>query len=127
MDSADEFTLRTDADLSAALESAASEIDRWRPAGLLSAAATAVLRDVSMTLARMLIHQDQALDVAHPIVREALEARAWLRALAAGTVRLPDDATTDAATATTTTRTGSPTRVYGDCFVAQYDLTRGGC
>ena len=85
----DEFALRDDADLEQALAAATAEIDSWRPAGALSDAATAILRDRCLILARLVAHQDQALDDAHPIVRDAREVRAWLRALAAGTVGLP--------------------------------------
>lgn len=90
----DEFTLREDADLAAALTAASAEIDRWRPQGTLSADALVVLQGVCVALARMLLHQDQALSVEHPIVRDAKEARDWLRALAAGTIRLPGGAST---------------------------------
>jgi phage gp36-like protein len=89
LDGVDEFAHREDADLEAALTAASAEIDRWRPEGAIGAAAAAVLSDVCVTLARLLAHQDQALAAEHPIVREAREARAWLKALAEGRVRLP--------------------------------------
>jgi phage gp36-like protein len=94
----DEFALRDDADLEQALSAASAEIDSWRPAGVVSGAGAVVLSAKCMTLARMLVHQDQALDEAHPIVRDGREVRSWLRALAAGTVRLPAD-TADAGAA----------------------------
>lgn len=89
LDDADEFAAHDDAHLERALAAAASELDSWRPAGVLSDAATAVLTDKCLTLARLHAHQDAALDESHPIVREALAVRDWLKALAAGRVVLP--------------------------------------
>jgi phage gp36-like protein len=85
----DEFTEREDGELDLALQAAADEIDSYRPAGELTAAATAILRDKSLTLARMLAHQDAALDLVHPIVRDAQAVRDWLLLLARGVVHLP--------------------------------------
>jgi phage gp36-like protein len=85
----DEFALHSDAQLGEALAAAGAEIDAWRPPGRLGTAALAVLRHQCLTLARMLAHQDQPLDAVHPIVREGLAVREWLRALAVGKVALP--------------------------------------
>lgn len=85
----DEFALRLDTDLVRALQAAADEIDSYRPQGELATEATAILRDKSLTLARMLLHQDEALGPEHPIIRDAEAVRAWLLLLARGTVRLP--------------------------------------
>lgn len=87
-----EFEVRTDADLDAALADAARIIDGWLPAGDLSAAALTVLAGHQMILARRALYPDQALDEAHPIVRDARETLDWLKALAAGRVGLPADA-----------------------------------
>ena len=118
VDGADEFALREDADLNQALIAASAEIDRWRPQGDLGAAALDVLRDVAMTLGRMIIHQDQALGDDHPIVREAREARAGLRSLASGTVRLPGNAATIVSPIAAAPRT----LVYGDAWMARYEI-----
>ncbi|MFZ1574443.1 MAG: hypothetical protein WAT36_04250, partial [Chromatiaceae bacterium] len=80
----DEFLTHSDAHLAAALTAASAEIDSWRPAGDLGTAARAVLHDKCLTLARLLVHQDQPLEELHPIVREGLAVRAWLKALANG-------------------------------------------
>ena len=87
----DEFAAHADAHLDQALAAASAEIDSWRPPVALGVAATAVLKDKCLTLARMLAHQDQPLEASHPIVREGLAVRAWLKALSAGAVRLPAD------------------------------------
>lgn len=87
----DEFESREDAMLDRALAAASAEIDSWRPPGTPGTAALAVLTDKALTLGRMLVYQNEALDDGHPIVREGLAVRAWLRALAAGTVQLPID------------------------------------
>ncbi|MEY2686292.1 MAG: hypothetical protein RL375_490 [Pseudomonadota bacterium] len=113
---ADEFAHRDDADLEQSLIAASAEIDSWRPASnLVTAANLAVLRDKALILARMMIHQDQALSDEHPVVRDAQEVRRWLRALAAGTVRLPDEAGVSGAPA-------APIRkmVYGAEFDSYY-------
>lgn len=94
-DRIDEFELRTDGDLTAALAAAGAEIDSYRPAGALSVAATAVLRDKCLTLARMLVHQDEALSEEHPIVRDGKAVRAWLVLLAKRIVLLPADVAAD--------------------------------
>ncbi len=118
VDGTDEFSLREDADLDQALVAASAEIDRWCPSGVLGAAALVVLRDVALTLGRMIIYQDQALGDDHPIVRDAKEARAWLRALASGLVRLPGD---DAAGFSPN---AAPTRamLYDSTFTSQYRI-----
>ncbi len=82
----------TDAHLSAALTAASAEIDSWRRPGSLSTDALAIVRDKCMVLARMLAHQDHALDDVHPIVRDGLAVRDWLRAVAAGRVLLDPEA-----------------------------------
>jgi phage gp36-like protein len=117
----DELANRTDADLNQALVAASAEIDRWRPAGELGADASAVLRDVCLILGRMLAHQDEALGEDHPIVRDAIAARAWLRALAAGSVRLPVD---EVAADGSGGASAAPVRVmvYDDAWSARYML-----
>lgn len=87
----DEFALREDEELALALTAASSEIDSYRPAGPLSVAAADILREKCLTLARMLAHQDEALDDAHPIVRDAKSVRHWLDLLARKQIELPVD------------------------------------
>ena len=87
----DEFVTRPDAELQQALDAASREIDSYRPAGTLSTAAAGVLTEQCLVLARLLVHNDAALDGSHPIVRDARAVREWLRDLARGTARLPDD------------------------------------
>jgi phage gp36-like protein len=88
-DDVDEFAHIGDTDLAQALVAASAEVDSWLPGGDLSSEDTAVIKDKALTLARMLAHQDSALSVEHPIVRDAKEVRDWLKALAAGRVKLP--------------------------------------
>lgn len=116
-DEVDEFALRTDDDLTQALTAATAEIDSYRPAGALSDAALAILADKCLILARLLINQDQALDDAHPIVRDAKQVRHWLDLVARQIVRLPRDDT-----ATISAAIAAPTRTmtYGADFVAGY-------
>jgi phage gp36-like protein len=85
----DEFAAEDDAKLDSALNAAAVEIDSWRPAAVLSDAALEILADKALTLARLHLHQDEALDPIHPIVREAEAVRTWLKALSRGEVNLP--------------------------------------
>lgn len=113
----DAFALRDDADLQAALDSASAEIDSWLPQGARSAAALAILRDKCLTLARMLLAQDQALDAAHPIVRDALAVRTWLRA----GLPLPTDAA-DAAAGPQAPQVGAPPEVFGGAFLARFGV-----
>lgn len=115
----DEFAGRDDADLEQAIAAASAEIDRWRPAGALTAADLAVLADVALPLARQAMYKESALDSTHPIVVDAANARAWLRALAAGTVRLPSSLVAgDAVPATPAT--DAPDSVFGPDFVRRY-------
>ena len=90
-----EFELRTDEVLQAALDAATTEIDSYRPAGELAPEALPVLRHHCQVLGRLNLYRDQALDATHPVVREAIETRRWLRLLAGGQVALPqgDDTT----------------------------------
>lgn len=118
IDGSDEFAFREDADLDQALAAASAEIDRWRPPGDIGAAAMAVLRDVAMTLGRMVAHQDQALSEDHPAIRDAKEARTWLRALAAGTVRLPGNA----AIVISPVAASQRTMVYDDAWMARFEI-----
>lgn len=113
----DEFATRDDVDLDQALTAASAEIDSWRPLGLVSLAAADVLKDKCLILARMVIHQEEALDESHPIVRDAIEVRRWLRALAAGTVQLPGDDESAGAV-----RSAARTLVYDDAWLARYTL-----
>ena len=115
LDGADEFAEREDADLDQALTAASTEIDSWRPQGVIGSAAVAILRDKAMTLARMLVYQAQTVDPDHPIVRDAMDVRDWLRRLATGTVHLPTDGTATAAPA-------APTRtmVYDADWLTDY-------
>jgi len=117
LEGTDEFAEREDADLDQALAAASTEIDSWRPQGVVGAAGVAILRDKAMTLARMLVYQAQIVDPDHPIVREAMEVRDWLRRLASGSVHLPTDGTATAAPA-------APTRtmVYGADWLTDYSL-----
>ncbi len=114
----DEFALRTDDDLEQALTAASAEIDSYRPAGTLSAAALAILADKCLILARMLLHSDQALGDDYPVVRDAKQVRRWLDLLARQAVRLPVDAATAAPTATVA---GTRALVYAEGFAAGYD------
>jgi len=115
LDGIDEFAEREDADLTQALEAASTEIDSWRPQGSVGTAALAVLRDRALTLARMLVYRAQVVDPDHPIVRDAMDVRDWLRRLAAGTVHLPTDATSAASPAA-----HARTMVYGDDWDLRY-------
>lgn len=95
----DEFAARADTELARALQAASSEIDSYRPAADLTAAALQVLKDKCMTLARMFAHQDAALDESHPIVRDAQRVLDWLLNLSRGVVHLPaGDGTTSGGT-----------------------------
>lgn len=114
----DEFAHRDDADLDQALTAASAEIDSWRPLGAVSLAAAAVLKDKCLILARMLIHQDEALGDDHPVVRDGLEVRRWLRALAAGTVQLP----IDEGETPVSPRVIERTLVYDDTWLARYTV-----
>lgn len=113
----DEFAHLDDADIDQALSAASAEIDSWRPAGTFSVAAAAIIADKTLTLARMLAHQDSPLDDSHPVVRDAMEVRAWLKALAAGRVSLPAD-TTAAATTSPSPQVSAPAEVFGATFAA---------
>lgn len=114
----DEFAARDDADLTQALAAASAEVDSWRPPGTPGIAARAILAEKTLTLGRMLVYQDQALDESHPVVRDGLAVRAWLRALAAGAVQLPADAEEVSSTVV------APTRplVFGAAFDTRYTL-----
>ncbi|AUB81451.1 phage protein Gp36 family protein [Candidatus Thiodictyon syntrophicum] len=85
----DEFALRDDANLEQALAAAAAEIDGYRLPGTPSPAALLILKDKCLTLARMLVNQDQALSAEHPIVRDGLRVFTWLKDLSRGVVKLP--------------------------------------
>ena len=117
----DAFANLDDADLDQALVAASSEIDSWRPqAADLGAAALAVLRDKTLTLARMHAYQDQALDDAHPIIRDAKEVRDWLKALSRGAVHLPVDgvgADTDLAPSPAAPQVSAPAERFGADFL----------
>lgn len=117
----DEFELRDDESLDRALLAASDEIDSWRPPGTLGIAALDVIKDKTLTLGRMLVYQNEALDGSHPIVRDGMAVRAWLRALAAGTVQLPIDATADGITGTVVTHTRS--FIYDSAFDSRYLLS----
>lgn len=84
----DEFGHHTDEHLAQALRAASAEIDSWRRPGSLGPAAAAIVHDKCLALARMLAHQDHPLDAVHPIVRDGVAVRDWLRAVAAGRVLL---------------------------------------
>ena len=116
----DEFAAVADADLDQALTAASDEIDTWRPAGELGTAALAVLAGQCLPLARLHVYGDSALDPSHPIVREALAVRAWLKALAAGQVCLPSEPDGTAATATQTPQVSAPAEVFGADFLRRY-------
>lgn len=113
----DEFAAHDDAHLDRALAAATAEIDSWRPPGTLSDAATTILTDKCLTMARMIAQQDAALDETHPIVREALAVRDWLKALAAGRVSLPAD---DAGNPPAAPQVSAPPAVFGADFLARY-------
>jgi phage gp36-like protein len=115
----DEFALRADEDLDQGLQAATAEIDSYLPSGPHALAALPILADKCLTLARMLVHQDDALDVSHPIVRDGLAVRAWLVLVARGVVLLPVD---PPAAASATLAAGTRTPVYGADFVAGYSL-----
>lgn len=113
----DEFASFSDADLTQSLTAASAEIDSYRPAGGLSVTAEGVLRDKALTLARMLAHQDQALDDTHPIVRDGLAVRDWLNLLARGIISLPADVTDDVSTSSIAASTRTMTldsALWGD-------------
>jgi phage gp36-like protein len=116
----DEFALNEDSDLEQAIAEASSEVDRWRPAGDLTLESIAIVRDVVLSIARMLAHRDHALGDEHPIVRDAAESRAWLRALADGKVVLSieDDGSPTGAIAAI-----PRTMIYGADWASKYDLT----
>lgn len=117
---ADDLALRADEDLAQALGAASREIDSYLPVTDLSDAARAILQDKCLTLARLLIHQNDALDDAHPIVRDGKEVRAWLKLLARGAVTLPGEAgepITPAGIAA-----GTRPLVYDAAFAARYAL-----
>jgi phage gp36-like protein len=98
----DDFARLDDADLEQALTSASSEINSWVPGGAaLTPEDITVLTDKALVLARMLAHHDSALSQEHPIVRDAMAVRTWLKALARGAVKLPSDRDTDATGAAT--------------------------
>lgn len=120
----DEFALRTDADLDAALAAASAEIDSYRQAGTPGAAALAILQDKCLILARMFAHQDQALDDAHPIVRDAKAVRSWLAMLAKGQVVLPPPGPDEGIDESIGASAAAPPRamVYGTDFAASYSL-----
>ena len=86
-----EFDSRADEDLSPALDAASLEIDSERPPRPVSAAGARVLKEKCLILARLHLYPDQALDDTHPVVREALGVRGWLKRLASGAVVLPSD------------------------------------
>lgn len=115
----DEFAQHTDAHLAAALHAASAEIDSWRPSGELSTAARAVLAVKCLTLARMIVHQDHDLDATHPIVRDGLAVRDWLKAVAARRVALPSDVTTPA-TEVGLPAVSGPARVFGADLLGRY-------
>lgn len=89
------FELALDETLEQALQSGADEIDSHRPGDLdepTGERALAVLKRHNLTLARLALHPDQALDATHPVVREATATRAWLLRWSQGQVHLPVDA-----------------------------------
>lgn len=122
-DSADggELDLYSDEAVQQALDDASAEIDSWRPQGTPSAEGLAVLKGKCMTLARLLVHQDQPLGELHPIVRDGREVRAWLRALASGQVSLPSG--DSAAAAAAAPRVSAPTEAFGDDFLTRHGVT----
>ena len=121
----DEFSHHSDAHLGQALAAASQEIDSWRPPGALGALDTPILAEKALTLARMLAHQDgPILDPGHPIVRDGLAVRDWLKALAAGRVRLPGgtDQSGQTIASAGAVATGAPARVYDAAWLEQYQL-----
>lgn len=117
----DEFAARDDADLEQALAAAAEEIDSWRPAGSLSAADLDVLRGKALPLARAYVYKDHALDPTHPVISDAAAARAWLRALAAGFVRLPSAQVATATEASPASpQVSAPEEVFGADFIKRH-------
>jgi phage gp36-like protein len=115
----DPFASRSDAELGQALDGASGEIDSWRPQGEPSAAALMVLKDKCLTLARLLAYPDAALDETHPIVREALAVRAWLRALSTGAVQLPSSDV--AASGPTAPQVAAPAVVFGSAWASRFN------
>jgi len=118
-DGQDPFADYDDADLAQALAGASGEIDSWRPQGELSTAALVVLKDKCLTLARLLVYADAALNETHPIVREALAVRAWLRALSTGAVQLPSSDV--AASGPTAPQVAAPAVVFGSAWASRFN------
>lgn len=88
----DEFVTRSDEDLQEALGAASAELDSYIATPILSEKALDVLTRKCYFLARLFVYKDQALDVTHPVVREAENVRRWLRYFSEGRVSLPGDA-----------------------------------
>lgn len=117
----DALAHRDDADLEEALGKAAVDIDSWRPAGELTDADRVVLAAKSLPLARSYLYQDQVLDAEHPIRADAAAVRTWLKALAAGAVRLPSaQVGTATAAQPAAPRVSAPTEVFGPGFGAAH-------
>jgi hypothetical protein len=118
----DEFALLSDEDLAGALTGASSEIDSWRKPGVLGIDALLILKEKCLILARLLANKDQALDSSHPVVRDAQEVRAWLKALLRNPELLPSAENTAVGTI------AAPTidLVYGDAFSLAYNRVNPG-
>lgn len=117
-DGQDPFAEYADADLAQALASASAEIDSWCPQITLGTAALAVLNDKCLTMSRLAVYGDSALDATHPIVRDALAVRDWLKALSRGQVLLPADAT--AGTQRPGMRVRAPAATFSDDLMGRF-------
>ena len=114
----DEFALRTDEELEQALLSASYEIDSYRGTTIISAAGELILADKCLTLARMIANQDQALDITHPMIREATAVRDWLQLWSKKVVNLPTEMTQEQVKAIDTS---TRKMVYDSVFDGQYE------